>query len=188
MRRRGSEAPAEPRRRSTPASPCPTRHATQILAGDVVGAVLAIVTIIALRYRARIAIGLAWLLAVETALDLAMGSIGGVNEHLFETASAVTWLILVFYVPLLWVTLGLIVWQLSARRGEPLGLGWLDSPELEPDEFGQNPLGVQAPDLMQEAMRWRRAAFSRAPATLEHRSHLLPDRFPHLAILAPDYL
>jgi hypothetical protein len=35
-------------------------------------------------------------------------------------ASGVTWLILTFYVPLLWVSLGLIVWQLVARRGEPL--------------------------------------------------------------------
>jgi hypothetical protein len=92
----------------------------QILAGDVIGAVLAVLTIIALRKGALIAIGLAWLFAVETALDLAMGVIAGINERLFATASAVTWLILAFYVPLLWVTLGLIVWQLYSRRGEPI--------------------------------------------------------------------
>ncbi len=91
----------------------------QILAGDVIGAVLAVLTIIALRKRTPIAIGLAWLFAVETALDLAMGAVAGIDEQLFETASAVTWLILAFYVPLLWVTLGLIVWQLYSRRGEP---------------------------------------------------------------------
>jgi hypothetical protein len=36
--------------------------------------------------------------------------------------AGVTWLILTFYVPLLWVSLGLIVWQLYARRQEPLAL------------------------------------------------------------------
>jgi hypothetical protein len=33
-----------------------------------------------------------------------------------------SWLILTFYVPLLWVSLGLVVWQLYARRHEPLSL------------------------------------------------------------------
>jgi hypothetical protein len=33
-----------------------------------------------------------------------------------------TWLILTFYVQLLWVSLGLIVWQLCSRRLEPLAL------------------------------------------------------------------
>jgi hypothetical protein len=43
-----------------------------------------------------------------------------VNEQLFATAPAITWLILTFYVPLLWVSLGLIVWQLYSRQREPL--------------------------------------------------------------------
>src|SRR5262249_17808817 len=54
-----------------------------------------------------IAIGLTWLFAAETALDLANSTIAGINEHLFETAAALTWLILTFYVPILWISLGL---------------------------------------------------------------------------------
>ena len=92
----------------------------QIAIGDVIGAILAVSAIIALRYRARISIGLTWLLAVETVFDLANSTIAGVSEHLFETAAAVTWLILTFYVPILWVSLGLIAWQLYGRRHEPL--------------------------------------------------------------------
>src|SRR5215468_2553775 len=91
----------------------------QIAAGDVIGAILAVSAIIALRYKARISIGLTWLFAAETVFDLANSTIAGVNEHLFETAAALTWLILTFYVPILWITLGLIVWQLLISQKEP---------------------------------------------------------------------
>ena len=92
----------------------------QIAAGDVIGAILAVAAIVALRYRLQASIGLTWVLAAETAFDLITATIAGVSEHLFETAAAVTWLILTFYVPILWVTLGLILWQLYSRRTEPL--------------------------------------------------------------------
>src|SRR5262245_63413799 len=80
----------------------------QIAAGDVIGAILAVSAIIALRYKARISIGLTWLFAAETAFDLANSTIAGVNEHLFETAAALTWLILNFYVQILWYYLVLL--------------------------------------------------------------------------------
>ena len=38
----------------------------------------------------------------------------------FDSVAGVTWLILTFYVPLLWWTLALVVWQLLSRRGELL--------------------------------------------------------------------
>jgi len=91
----------------------------QIAVGDVIGAILAVSAIIALRYKARIAIGLIWLFAAETAFDLVNSTIAGVSEHLFETAAALTWLILTFYVPILWISLGLIVWQLLIKQNEP---------------------------------------------------------------------
>jgi hypothetical protein len=75
-----------------------------------------------LHYRARIASILVWVFVAETVFDLVNTTIAGVREQLFATASGVTWLILTFYVPLLWVSLGLIVWQLYARRQEPLAL------------------------------------------------------------------
>src|SRR5215467_11931897 len=92
----------------------------QIAVGDVVGAILAVCAIVALRYRTRIAIALTWLFAAETLLDLVSSTMSGLRERLFETAAGVTWLILTFYVPVLWISLGLIAWQLYGRRHEPL--------------------------------------------------------------------
>ncbi len=89
-----------------------------ILYGDLVGMVLALLAIAALRSRAGIAIPLVWLFVAATALDLVTGSIGGMREGALGSAVGVTWLILTFYVPLLYTSLGLIVWQLMRRRRE----------------------------------------------------------------------
>jgi hypothetical protein len=59
---------------------------------------------------------------LETVIDLLNGTVAGLNEQIFEKAFGVTWMILAFYVPLLWVSLGLIVWQLYSRRSEKLTL------------------------------------------------------------------
>jgi len=91
-----------------------------IAAGDVVGMILAVCAIIALHYRARMASLLIWALVVETTFDLVYTTILGIREQLYATASGLTFLIVTFYVPLLWVSLGLIVWQLYSRRHEPL--------------------------------------------------------------------
>jgi len=92
----------------------------QIAAGDVVGMILAVAALLALRYRASLSIGLSWLLAAETLYDLVHSTLAGAGERLFETASGVTWMILTFYVPALWISLALIVGQLVLRRNEPL--------------------------------------------------------------------
>jgi hypothetical protein len=92
----------------------------QIVTGDVIGMLLALAAIFALRCRWRAAPFLIWLLVAETALDLVYTAALGVREQLYESASSVTWLIVSFYVPLLWVSLGLIVWQMISRRSEPL--------------------------------------------------------------------
>jgi hypothetical protein len=94
----------------------------QIAAGDVAAMILAVISIVALHYRVRMAPVLVWVLVAETIFDLGNATIAGVREQLFATASGVTWLILTVYVPLLWVSLGLIVWQLYSRRQEPLKL------------------------------------------------------------------
>jgi hypothetical protein len=91
-----------------------------IVGGDLIGMILAVISIIALRYRIRMAFLLIWAFVAETAFDLVYTSILGVREQLYESASAVTFLIVAFYVPLLWVTLGLVVWQLYSRRHEAL--------------------------------------------------------------------
>jgi hypothetical protein len=92
----------------------------QIAAGDVIGMMLAVAALAALHYRARVAALLVWILVAETAFDLVRTTILGVQEQLYATASGVTFLIVTFYVPLLWVTLGLMAWQLIFRRNEPL--------------------------------------------------------------------
>jgi hypothetical protein len=94
----------------------------QIAIGDVIAAILAVIAIVTLRYRVRVAPLLVWIFVVEATFDLVNATIAGVSEQLFATASGVTWLILTFYVPLLWVSLGLMVWQLYSRRHEPLSL------------------------------------------------------------------
>jgi hypothetical protein len=70
-------------------------------------AVLAVATIVALRYRMRATFVLVWIFVAETALHLVNSTIAGIHEQLFATASNPTWLILTFYVPLLWVTASL---------------------------------------------------------------------------------
>ena len=93
----------------------------QIVTGDVIGMLLAVAAIVALRYCwRRLATFLIWLLAAETALDLVYTAALGVREQLYASASNLTWLIVSFYVPLLWVSLGLIVWQMYSRRDEQL--------------------------------------------------------------------
>jgi hypothetical protein len=94
----------------------------QIATGDVAGMVLAVISLVALHYRVRIAPVLIWALVAETTFDLVNATAAGIREGLFATASGVTWLILTFYVPLLWVSLGLIIWQLYARRHVPLAM------------------------------------------------------------------
>jgi hypothetical protein len=94
----------------------------QIAAGDVIGMLLAVLAIAALHHRMRIAVLLVWVLAAETAFDLVNATVAGIREQLFASASGVTWLILTFYVPLLWVTLALIIWQLWSRRHEPIAV------------------------------------------------------------------
>ena len=94
----------------------------EIAAGDVACMVLAVISLVALHYRMRMAPILVWVLVAATIVDLVNATIAGVREELFAAASGLTWLILTFYVPLLWVSVGLIVWQLCSRRREPLAL------------------------------------------------------------------
>jgi len=102
--------------------PISDRGLTEIVVGDVGGAVIALATIVALRHRARVAIPLAWLLVAETVFDTITNIRGGIRENLLGAATGVTWLILGFYVPLLIVTVVLIAWQLYSRRGEAIAV------------------------------------------------------------------
>jgi hypothetical protein len=92
----------------------------KIVYGDVGGMILALIAITTLRHAARPAIALVWLVVITTAVDTVLNIAGGIREHLFGAATGVTWMVVSFYVPLLMVSLGLTVWQLYSRQGEPL--------------------------------------------------------------------
>jgi hypothetical protein len=94
--------------------------AMHIVVGDVAGAILAFVTIALLRQRARLAIPLAWLIVAETTYDTVSNIRGGVSEHLMGAASGVTWLVLIFFVPIVVVSTVLLAWQLYTRRSEAI--------------------------------------------------------------------
>jgi hypothetical protein len=51
---------------------------------------------------------------------LLLMSSAGIRENLMGEASAVTWLILVFYVPMVIVSRVALIWRLYARRREEL--------------------------------------------------------------------
>ena len=90
----------------------------QIAYGDLVGMLLALGTLYAIRFGRRLAVPLAWVFVVATTIDLANAALQGIREELFAEATDVSWLILTFYVPALWVSLGLVVWTLLTRRSE----------------------------------------------------------------------
>jgi hypothetical protein len=92
----------------------------QIVYGDLIGMGLALATLYALRHRWRYAIPLAWGFVVATVLDLGNAAVAGIREGLFDKAADVSWLILTFYVPALWISVVLVAWALWTRRGEPI--------------------------------------------------------------------
>lgn len=100
--------------------PISTGGALEIVIGDVGGAIIAFIAIVLLRQRAFAGAVLCWILVVETATDTFLNIRGGIEEHLMGAASGVTWMILVFFVPAIIVSIGLLVWQLISRRHEAL--------------------------------------------------------------------
>ncbi len=100
--------------------PISDHGAVEIVIGDVGGAIIAFAAIVLLRQRAFAGVVLCWLLVVETATDTFLNIRGGVEEHLMGAASGVTWMILVFFVPAVVVSIGLLAWQLVSRRQQAL--------------------------------------------------------------------
>ena len=100
--------------------PISSHGALEIVIGDVAGAIIALTAIALLRLRANAGIALAWLLVIETATDTVLNIRGGIEEHLMGAAGGVVWMILVFYVPAIVVSVGLLAWQLVTRRHEAI--------------------------------------------------------------------
>jgi hypothetical protein len=92
----------------------------QIVYGDIAAAALAIVTLVALHYRMRIAVWLAWFVVAETVFDFANNIARAAREHADGLSSGTTWMIQAFYLPLIALAVGFTVWQLVARRQEAI--------------------------------------------------------------------
>ncbi len=92
----------------------------EIIWGDFVGAGLALITLLTIWLAPRYLRPVASLLIVVTVIDLANALVEGVREELLGKATDVSWLILTFYVPLLWVTIGLLGWLVLTRRDETI--------------------------------------------------------------------
>jgi hypothetical protein len=88
----------------------------QIVYGDLIGMGLALATLYALHYRWRVAIPLAWVFVAATVIDLGNAAVMGIREDLFDKAADLSWLILTFYVPALWVSVALVAWRLWPRE------------------------------------------------------------------------
>jgi hypothetical protein len=63
-----------------------------------------------------LAIPLAWVFVAATVIDLGNAAVMGIREDLFDKAADVSWLILTFYVPALWVSVVLVAWRLWTRQ------------------------------------------------------------------------
>jgi hypothetical protein len=88
----------------------------QIVYGDLLGFALALGALAAIQRGWALWKPLMWVFAVATVLDLGNALVLGLREQLFDHASGVSWIILTFYVPALWLSTGVIVWQLVSRR------------------------------------------------------------------------
>ena len=93
---------------------------TELVVGDLAGALLAIVGIVLLRFQSRLGLAFAVLVIVASLADVAGGAYVRSIEPPRGEATGVWWLIFVFFAPLIVVSLPLIAWQLYARRREPL--------------------------------------------------------------------
>jgi hypothetical protein len=92
----------------------------RVVVGDVIGATIAFLAIVALRFRSPLTTPLAWLLVIETLYDIVNNVRGGASEHLFAHTNGVGWMIVALYVPMIVVSLPVISWQLVSRRRESL--------------------------------------------------------------------
>ena len=90
----------------------------EAVVGDVAGAIIALLAILAFRRFAKIGIVLSWILVVETIADITVGFIRKAHEPVWGKASGVTWLILDLYIPFILICLPLLVWRLIVWRDE----------------------------------------------------------------------
>ena len=93
----------------------PAEFRTMIGLGDITTALLALVALVALRYRTRWSIALVWVVLVVGMLDTVNAIIQSMRFSVFTYPLGVNWVIVTMYVPALLVSSVLIFIQLRRR-------------------------------------------------------------------------
>ena len=93
----------------------PAEFRTMIGLGDITTALLALVALVALRYRTRWAIALVWVVLGVGMLDTVNAIIQSMRFSVFTYPLGVNWVIVTMYVPALLVSSVLIFIQLRRR-------------------------------------------------------------------------
>lgn len=94
----------------------PLSAAAPIALGDLLAALLAMVALVALRVRARLALPIVWAFSVVSVLDMISAGVHGASVEVYRHALGVNWYVVTFYVPALFVTQVMIVARLLERR------------------------------------------------------------------------
>ena len=93
---------------------------TELVVGDLIGALLAMVAIVLFRLRSPLGLAATWLVVIATVGDFVIGFYTRHIEPPRGEAAGPWWLIFVYFAPAVLVSLPLLIWQLVARRGAPL--------------------------------------------------------------------
>lgn len=88
--------------------------------GDLISALLALIALGAIKKRAPWAPAAIWTFAVFGLVDLIAAVARSLDENLSETADSVMFLVSTVYVPLLFVSLFLLIWQLATHTNDDL--------------------------------------------------------------------
>jgi hypothetical protein len=94
----------------------PRDFAEAVAYGDLATSVLAIITLIALRFRLGFAIALVWLTNIVGTVDLVNALIGGVRYDIARLGMGSFWYIVTILVPILWIAHALAFLLLLRRR------------------------------------------------------------------------
>ena len=94
----------------------PRDFAEAVAYGDLATSILAIVTVLALRARLGLAIGLVWLTNIVGFADLVNALIGGVRYDIARLGMGSFWYVVTILVPVLWIAHVLAFALLLRRR------------------------------------------------------------------------
>ena len=93
---------------------------TTLIYGDVITALLAIIAVWSLKLRWRSAKAMVWATIIFGVSDQILAAYSVLSSGVGDTISDLTWFSFAFFVPLLWVSSLLLIWQFWTRRAETI--------------------------------------------------------------------